>query len=40
MEVKNLARNKNLSKRCNQPLLPKGIRGLITGKSDVAKPHY
>ena len=33
MEVKNLAWNENLSKRCNHPLLPKGIRGLIIGKS-------
>ena len=30
MEVKNLAWNENLSKRCNHFLLPKGIRGLIT----------
>ena len=35
MEVKNLAWNENLSKRCNHPLLAKGIRGL-----DVAKLHY
>ena len=33
MEVKNLAWNQNQSKRCNHPLLPKGIRGLIIGKS-------
>ena len=33
MEVKNLAWNVNLSKRCNHPLLPHGIRGLIIGKS-------
>ena len=33
MEVENLAWNENLSKRCNDPLLPKGIRGLIIGKS-------
>ena len=32
MEVKNLAWNENLSKRCYHPLLPKGIRGLIIGK--------
>ena len=32
MEVKNLAWNENLSKRCNDPLLPQG-RGLIIGKS-------
>ena len=33
MEVKHLAWNENLSKRCNHPLLLKGIRGLIIGKS-------
>ena len=33
MEVTNLAWNENLSKRCNHPLLPQGIRGLITGES-------
>ena len=33
MEVKNLAWNENQSKRCNHPLLPKGVRGLIKGKS-------
>ena len=32
MEVKNLAWNENLSKRCNHPLQPNGIRGLIMGK--------
>ena len=37
MEVKNLARNENQSKRCNHPLLPKGIRGLIIGKSGCGK---
>ena len=37
MEVKNLAWNENLSKRCNQPLLPKGIRDLIIGKSGCGK---
>ena len=37
MEVKNLAWNENLSKRCNHPLLPKGIRGLIIGKSECGK---
>ena len=37
MDVKNLACNKNLSKRCNHPLLPKGIRGLIIGKSGCGK---
>ena len=37
MEVTNLAWNENLSKRCNQPLLPKGIRGLIIGKCGCGK---
>ena len=37
MEVKNLTWNENLSKRCNQPLLPQGIRGLIMGKSGCGK---
>ena len=37
MEVKNLARNKNLSKRCNHSLLPQGFRGLIIGKSECGK---
>ena len=37
MEVQNLAWNVNLSKRCNHPLLPKGIRGLIICKSGCGK---
>ena len=37
MEVKNLAWNENQSKRCNHLLLPKGIRGLIIGKSGCGK---
>ena len=37
MEVKNLAWNENQNKRCNHPLLPKGIRGLIIGKSRCGK---
>ena len=37
MEVKNLAWNENLSKRCNHPLLPKGIRGLIIRKFGCGK---
>ena len=37
MEVKNLAWNENLRKRCNHPLLPKGIRGLIIGKPECDK---
>ena len=37
MEIKILAWNENLSKRCNHPLLPHGIRGLIIGKSGCGK---
>ena len=37
MEVKNLAWNENQNKRCNHPLLPKGIIGLIIGKSGCGK---
>ena len=37
MEIKNLAWYENLSKRCNHPLLPKGIRGLVIGKSGCGK---
>ena len=37
IKVKNLAWNENQNKRCNHPLLPKGIRGLITGKSGCGK---
>ena len=37
MEVRNLAWNENLSKRCNHPILPKGVRGLIIGKSGCGK---
>ena len=37
MEVKNLAWNENQSKRCNDPLLPNGIRGLIIGKFGCGK---
>ena len=37
MEVKNLAWNENLSKRCNDPLLLQGIKGWIIGKSGCGK---
>ena len=37
MEIKNLAWNEKLSKRCNHILLPQGIRGLIIGKSGCGK---
>ena len=40
MEVKNLAWNENISKSCNHPILPKGLRGLIIGKSGCGKPLY
>ena len=36
MEV-NLAWNKNISKLCNHPILPQGIRGLIIDKSGCGK---
>ena len=38
MQINNLALNENLGKRCNHPLLPKGIRKLIIGKSGCGKP--
>ena len=37
MEVKNVALNENLRRRRNHPLLKKGIRGLIIGKSGCGK---
>ena len=37
MEIKNLSCNEDLSKRCNHPLLPQGIRGLIIDKSGCIK---
>ena len=37
MEVKNLAWNESQNKRCNHQLLPKGIRGLMIGKSGFEK---
>ena len=37
MEVKNLSWDENLSKRCNHPLLLKGVKGLIIGKSGCGK---
>ena len=38
MEIKNLACNENLNKRCTHPLLPQGIRGLIICNSECVKP--
>ena len=40
MEVKNLAWNENLSKRCNHPLLPKGIRGFIISSRKLLQKSY
>ena len=37
MEIKNLAWNENLNKRCNHPLLPQGVRGFIIGNSGSGK---
>ena len=37
MEIKNLAWNENLSKRCNHSILHHGIRDLIIGKSGCGK---
>ena len=37
MKLKNLAWNENLSKRCNHPVLPRGMRGLIIGKCGCGK---
>ena len=37
MEIKNLAWNENLRKRCKHPFLPQGNRGLIIGKSGCGK---
>ena len=37
MEVRYLALNENQSKRCNRPLLPKGITRLIIDKSGCGK---
>ena len=37
MEIKDLSWNENLTKRFNNPLLPRSIRGLIVGKSGCGK---
>ena len=37
MKVKNPAWTDNLSKRCNHPLLPQCISGLVIGKSGCVK---
>ena len=40
MEVKDLSWNENASKRSNNPLLPRSIRGLIVGKSGCGKDDF
>ena len=40
MEVQNPAWNENVSKRCDHPLLPKGIIVLIIGKSGCGKATF
>ena len=37
MEISDLTWNKIISKRFNNPLLPRSIRGIIVGKSDCGK---
>ena len=37
MEITDLSWNETLSKRFNNPLLPRSIRGLIVGKSGCGK---
>ena len=37
MEITDLSWNENLSRRFNNPLLPRSIRGLIVGKSGCGK---
>ena len=37
MEIKDLSWTNTLTKRCNNKLLPKSIRGLIVGKSGCGK---
>ena len=40
MEITDLSWNENLSKRFNNPLLPRSIRGLILENLDVEKQRY
>ena len=40
MEITDLPWNENLSRRFNNPLLPRSIRGLIVGKSGCEKRRY
>ena len=40
MEIADLSWNEVISKRFNNPLLPKSIRGIIVGKSGCGKQHF
>ena len=40
MEITDLSWNKVISKRFNNPLLPRSIRGIIVGKSGCGKRHF
>ena len=37
MEIKDLSWNENMTKRFNNPLLPRSIRSIIVGKSGCGK---
>ena len=37
MEIRDLSWNKSKTKRFNNPLLPRSIRGIIVGKSGCSK---
>ena len=37
MEIKDLSWNESITKRFNNPLLPRSIRGIIVGKSGCCK---
>ena len=37
MEIKDLSWNESITKRFNNPLLPRSIRGIIVGKSGCGK---
>ena len=40
MEIKDLSWNESITKRFNNPLLPRSIRGIIVGKSGCGKRHF
>ena len=40
MEIKDLSWNEVITKRFNNPLLPRSIRGIIVGKSGCGKRHF